>query len=140
MGAARRMRQALGRRGVILGALGTVWALYGYAQITTPLPDTSGIRVLLRLWPLPVWGALWIGAGVAAIVAAWLPPRLDAFGFLGLVLIVVPWTLSYLLSWWPLGDNPRGWVGAAIWGAMAAAVLVVAGWQEPRTKGLPDGS
>lgn len=138
--AARRLGRALGRRGTILGCFGTVWALYGYALVTTP-PDTSAFRVLLLLWPLHVWGWLWIAAGCVAMITAWFPARLDAAGFGALVLIVVPWMLSNLLSWWPLRDNPRGWIGALIWGAITVPVLVVAGWPEPaRPKGLPDGS
>lgn len=137
----RRLGRALGHRGFTLTSLGTVWVLYGYSIVTAPLPDTSGVRILLHLAPLSVWGWLWMCAGAAALVAAWLPQGQDAFGFVALLVIVLPWMLSFLLSWKPLGDNPRGWIGAVVWGAMTALVWVTLRWPEPaRPKEFPYGS
>lgn len=129
--AARRLAKILGRRGAILLSYGTVWALYGYGQLTQPQPDQRGVRLALDLMPLDAWGWAWIATGAVAIVSAWLPQGADAAGFCCLVLIVLPWMTSYLLSWWPLGEFPRGWVAAAIWGVIAVPVIVVAGWREP---------
>lgn len=129
--AVRRLARTLGRRGVILLAYGTVWALYGYGQLITPQPDQRGLDLILRAWPLQVWACLWIAAGLVAVVSAFLPQGRDAPGFVALVLIVIPWMLGYLVSWWPLGTFPRGWVAAAIWAVIAVPVIVVAGWREP---------
>lgn len=132
----RRLGVTLGRRGAILLCYGTVWALYGYGQLISPQPEQRGLDLLLRAWPLSVWAGLWIATGLVAIVAAFLPQGRDAPGFVALVLIVIPWMLSYLLSWWPLQTFPRGWVAAAIWTVIAVPVIVVAGWREPpRPKG-----
>jgi hypothetical protein len=128
--AARRLARALGRRGAILLSYGTVWALYGYAQITTPQPDQRGLRPVLELLPLTVWGWLWICTGLAAVVSAWLPQGRDWVGFLSLPAMVLPWMGSYLIAWLT-GDFPRGWVAALVWGVIAVPVLVVAGWREP---------
>jgi len=133
---ARRLGRALGRRGAILLSYGTVWALYGYAQIISPLPQQPGLELALQWAPLTVWAGAWIATGVLAIVAAFLPQGVDWFGFVGLVLIVLPWTMTYLASW-ALGEFPRGWVAAAVWAAIAVPVIVVAGWREaPRPKRL----
>ncbi|MCD9196087.1 hypothetical protein [Streptomyces albireticuli] len=133
-----RLRRMLGRRGTILLAYGTVWALYGYGQLTIPQPDQRGLTLVLHLWPLSTWAWLWITAGTIAIAAAWMPPRRDWWGFLALVVIVIPWTLSYLASWWPLGIFPRGWVATAVWTVISVPVIVAAGWPEPpRPKGDP---
>lgn len=127
---ARRLARQLGRRGAILLCYGDVWAIIGYGQITAPQPDLRGLRLLLQMMPLAAWGWLWIAAGLIAIVSAWLPQGRDWPGFLALPLMVLPWAVSYLLAW-ILGDFPRGWVAAVVWGAIAAPVLVVAGWREP---------
>ena len=127
---ARRLGRALGRRGAILLSYGTVWSLYGYAQITSPQPDQRGLTPALELAPLAVWGWLWALTGLTAIVSAWLPQGLDWLGFLALPAMVLPWTGSYLLAWL-MGDFPRGWVAALVWAAIAVPVLVVAGWREP---------
>lgn len=131
---ARRLGRALGRRGAILLCYGTVWLLYGYGQIISPQPDQRGLDLLLRAWPLQVWGYLWITAGLMAIVFAWLPQGLDTAGFVAVVAIALPWTLGYLVSWWPMGVFPRGWIAAAIWGVITAPVGVVVGWREPPAK------
>ena len=120
----------LGRRGAILLCYGIVWAIIGYGQITSPAPDLRGLRLLLQTMPLDAWGWIWVASGLIAIVSAWLPQGRDWPGFLALPLMVLPWMVSYLLAW-IIGDYPRGWVATVVWGAIAAPVLVVAGWREP---------
>lgn len=123
------MRQ-LGRRGAILLCYGTVWSLYGYAQLVSPQPDQRGLTLAIQMLPLDAWGWLWIACGLIALVSAWLRQGVDWAGFLALPLIVLPWMLSYLTAWLQ-GDYPRGWVSAAVWTVIAVPVLVVAGWREP---------
>jgi len=129
----RRLSRQLGRRGAILLCYGVVWSIIGYGQITAPQPDLRGLRLLLQTMPLYVWGWLWVASGLIAIASAFLPQGKDWVGFLALPLIVLPWTVSYLLAW-IVGDFPRGWLAAVVWGAIAAPVLVVAGWGEPPRK------
>lgn len=126
----RRISRLLGRRGAILLSYGVVWAIIGYGQITSPAPDLRGLRLLLQMMPLDVWGWIWVASGLIAIISAWLPQERDWPGFLALPLMVLPWASSYLLAW-IIGDFPRGWVAAVVWGAIAAPVLVTAGWREP---------
>ena len=116
----------LGRRGAILLSYGTGWSLFGYGQLISPLPPQPGLTLALQMMSLDAWGWLWITAGVIALVSAWLPQGVDWPGFLALPLIVLPWMLSYFVSWLQ-GDFPRGWVAAAVWAAIAVPVLVVAG-------------
>lgn len=125
-----RLPRMLGRRGAILLSYGLVWAIIGYGQITSPAPDLRGLRLLLQIVSLDVWGWIWVASGLIAIISAWLPPEKDWPGFLALPLMVLPWAASYLLAW-IIGDFPRGWVAAVVWGAIAAPVLVTAGWREP---------
>lgn len=126
----RRLGRALGRRGAILLSYGTVWSLYGYAQVASPASDQRGLTVATQWLPLTVWGWIWVTAGLLAIVAAFMKQGADWFGFVGLALIVLPWVTSYLATWL-LGDFPRGWVAAAVWAVIAIPVIVVAGWREP---------
>ena len=128
--AVRRFRRQLGRRGIILSCFGFIWTLIGYGQLVTPQPDQRGLKVLLAVMPLNVWGWCWIVAGVTALLCAWAPPGRDTAGFVSLVLIVMPWMATYLAAWL-LGAYPRGWVAAAIWAALVVTILVVAGWPEP---------
>jgi len=137
---ARRLARVLGRRGAILLCYGIVWSIIGYGQITSPAPDLRGLRLLLQMMSLDAWGWLWVISGLIAIASAWLPQGKDWPGFLALPLMVLPWAVSYLLAW-IIGDFPRGWVATVVWGAIAAPVLVVAGWMEPsRPKRLESGT
>ena len=128
---ARRLSRILGRRGAFLASFGTLWALYGFGQLVEPLPDTRGIRLLLYLMPLDAWAWCWIALGLVAVASAALPEGRDWYGFPALLVLVVPWMLSYFVSWWPLGDTTRGWVTALIWAVATVPVIVVAGWREP---------
>ena len=129
--AARRLTRRLGRRGALLTMKGVIATLYGSGQLAEPVRDTRGLRLLLGLWPLEVWGWAWITAGAIALFCAWLPPRRDWPGFLAVWAITAPWSMSYLVAWWPLGEYPRGWVASLIFGAFGAVCLVAIGWQEP---------
>lgn len=126
----RRLRRQLGRRGTILTCYGIVWLLIGWGQLVQPQPDQRGLRLLLSWAPLQAWAWCWIVAGLIALVCAWVPPGRDAAGFVSLVLIVVPWMASYLVSW-ILGGYPRGWAAAAVWAAITVPIMVVLGWPEP---------
>lgn len=136
--AARRLTRRLGRRGALLVMKGTIATLYGSGQLAEPARDTRGLRLLLKLCPLEVWGWAWITAGAVALLCAWLPPRRDWPGFLAVWAITAPWSMSYLVAWWPLGDYPRGWVAALIFGAFGTVCLVAIGWDEaPARTELP---
>ncbi|MEU2339997.1 hypothetical protein ABZ608_41805 [Streptomyces sp. NPDC013172] len=129
--AARRLTEQLGRRGALLTMKGTIATLYGYGQLVAPLPDRRGLCLLLKLMPLHAWGCVWITAGLVALTCAWLPPRRDWPGFLAVWAITAAWSMSFLVSWWPLGEYPRGWVACLIFGAFGAVCLVAIGWEEP---------
>jgi hypothetical protein len=133
--AARRLRQRLGRRGAILVLKGTIATLYGLGQLTTPTADRRGLCLLLRHVPLTTWAWLWIAVGATALVCAWLPPRRDWPGFLAVWAITAPWSMAYLVSWWPLHETSSGWVPAVIFGAWGGVCLVVIGWDESAPRG-----
>jgi hypothetical protein len=129
--AVARLRQRLGRRGAFLGGMGVMWLLYGYGLLVEPVVSTASYRLLLHVMPMDAWAVAWIAAGSIALVCAWGRPPFDWPGFAALYLTAVPWGLSSLMSWQPLGDNPRGWIGAAIWVALGGAISTVVGWPEP---------
>lgn len=129
--AARRLSERLGRRGALLTMKGIIATLYGYGQIVQPAADRRGLCLLLKAMPLSAWGAAWMAAGLTALLCSWLPPRRDWPGFLAVWAITAPWSMAYLVAWWPLGEYPRGWVAALIFGAFGAVCLVAIGWEEP---------
>ena len=135
--AVRRLTRRLGRRGTLLTLKGVIATLYGYGLLVQPVRDRRGLCLLLKAWPLDAWAGLWIAAGVTALICAWLPPRRDWPGFLAVWAITAPWSMAYLVAWWPLGEYPRGWVSALIFGAFGAVCLVAIGWDEPPRRTEP---
>jgi len=129
--AARRLTRRLGRRGALLTLKGIVAAGYGSGQVVQPTGDRQGLALLLKVMPLSAWGWAWIAAGLTALVCAWLPQRRDWPGYVAVWLIASAWAGAYLVSWWPLGGSPRGWVIAMIFGSFGAVNLVAIGWDEP---------
>ncbi|RAJ70303.1 hypothetical protein K378_01468 [Streptomyces sp. Amel2xB2] len=134
----RRLAHLVGRRGATLLLLGGLVTLYGVGQLAKPIPNKSGIRLLLMVMDLDCWSWTWIGAGLLAIFCAFLRPGRDWPGFTGLWLATVPWALSFFVSWWPLYDNPRGWISAAIFAAFGTLPLVLVGWDEPARRESPE--
>lgn len=126
-----RIAHRVGHRGAVLTLLGLVALLYGVGLVITPIPNPVGLRLLLRLWSLHGWGVTLIVAGSIAILSAPLRQGRDWLGWTALVLVWTPWSLAYLVSWWPDGDNPRGWISASIFAAFAGVPAVGARWDEP---------
>lgn len=128
----RRACRQVGHRGALLILLGGICLLYGISLITTPPPpNPPGLRLLLKFMGLHPWGVTLAVAGVVAVLCSPLRQGRDWPGFAVLVLVWLPWSLSYLVSWWPEGSNPRGWVSALLFIAFAAIPAVGAGWEEP---------
>lgn len=129
---AHRVARQVGHRGALLTLLGVIALLYGVSLITTPpVPHPPGLRLLLGLMGLHGWGATLTAAGVIAVLCAPLRQGRDWPGFAALVLVWLPWSLSYLVSWWPGHENPRGWVSCLIFAALAGVPAVGANWDEP---------
>jgi hypothetical protein len=133
----RRAARRVGHRGALLILLGGIALLYGVSLITTPpTPHPLGLHLLLGLMGLHGWGATLAAAGVIAVLCAPLGQGRDWLGYAALVLVWLPWSLSYFVSWWPQGENPRGWVSALVFLALAGVPAVGATWEEnaPRVR------
>lgn len=129
--AARRALRRVGRRGAILALKGLMSLLYGYSQLVQPIPNTTGIRLLLMALPSHGWAWAWVVAGSTALVCAPLREGRDWPGFAAVYLVASAWALSNLASWWLYG-NSRGWITAVIWAAFGGVAAVAAAWPEPR--------
>lgn len=132
MRAVVRVGRLVGHRGALLTLLGVIALGYGVSLITTPpTPRPLGLHLLLGLMGLHGWGATLTAAGAIAVVCAPLRQGRDWPGFTALVLVWLPWSLSFFVSWWPQGENPRGWVSCLIFAALAGVPAVGATWDEP---------
>lgn len=131
----RRVARRVGHRGALLILLGTIALGYGISLITTPpSPQPIGLRLLLGVMGLHGWGAVLASAGAIAVLCAPMRSGKDWPGFAALVLVWLPWSASFFVSWWPDGSNPRGWVSAIVFIAFAGVPAVGATWEEPESR------
>lgn len=118
-----------GRRGAFLLLFAAVHVLVGLSYTVAATPNTERTHALLVAVgiPLQALGAVWYVSALVALVAAFVhPPGRDGFGFQALMALESFGALVYATAW-VLGDSPRGWVGAVLFGALSAATYVVSG-------------
>lgn len=130
-----------GRRRTLLGLIGFIWLLNGWAIFTSPIPNWNlghlpSIldEVLQNHWS----GVPWAVSGLVGISAAVLPRRRlpDAYGFTALLTPALVWTVLYSCSWLISlvthhFGNPRAWVMASIWFFAVSIVGITSGWPDP---------
>lgn len=124
-----------GRRGAFLLLLGVMHVVLGSSYV---FPETTSAVArsvgFLLVWGIPVWvaGIPWMLSGLAAARAALIeaPPGRDGWGFQVLAAVETAWAGVYLFSWL-LGSYERGWTWAVVFGALAGAVQIVAGMNDP---------
>lgn len=127
----RRLR-INGRRGVFLAIFGVIYVAIGLSYVFPASDSPVRHSMAWMPWWSPLWlcGALWLGAGFVAGVAAFQPLPRDRFGFEALSGVATGWTIAYVISW-GVGDAPRGWVSAMLFALVGAAVLTVSGMLNP---------
>lgn len=123
-----------GRRGAFLLLFGLIYlaigASYTWVEVGAPI-----IRWMSWM-PVPLWvcGLVWMVAGLAAIRFGFCTIPRDRWGFMALAAVGMGWTVAWLIAW-ATGDAPRGFAGAFVFAALAAAILVVSGMPNPVRRG-----
>lgn len=127
----RRFRVRLGRRGVALLAFAYLDIIIGYSlldpvvrQQTEAIPS---YRVIVAIAPLLVWAVIWLVAGAACALTAFMPH--DKWGFAATSGVMMVWAFG-IASAWIAYDAYRGWLAAATWFVLALLVLDISGWRE----------
>lgn len=92
------VRKRLGRRGVPLVALGAGHIWWGVGWVATQPPDGRGLSGLLRVMPLEGWAAVWVTAGVVALVCSVQPVGRDKWGYIAAVIPPGAWALGYFYA------------------------------------------
>ena len=140
----RRLRERVGRRGLVLLLFGLAWLMQGAAHFLLGEMGTGEGFWHERL-PVNVQGALWAVTGLTSIVCALMHRvRADTFGFLAVTAMPMFQGISYLVgavTFALLGDPLwiLGALGFSIWGVIALALGVVASWPETPTLPLVEG-
>jgi hypothetical protein len=131
---ARLRRAVRSRRSLVLLVFGILFVLIGFsylgqaAEITASPAAQLSYKAHLWLMPLDVWSWLFIGAGAAGVVGG-LTMR-HPLGFTALMVMATWWGLEFIGSWIVTGYD-RAVIGALVWIALTAALLIIVGWPDP---------
>jgi len=132
--AARLRRAVRSRRSLVLLVFGVLYVLIGFtylgqaAEITASPAAALSYRAHLQLMPLDVWAWLFLGAGAAGIVGG-LTMR-HPLGYGALMVMATWWGAEFIGSAIVTGYG-RAILGALVWIALSAALLIIAGWPDP---------
>jgi hypothetical protein len=129
----------LGARGPFLAFMGVGKICFGFSFIFTPPWAQDGLSMLLRFAPLHCWAWIWITAGAATFICAWIQFGQDGWGFVAASVPPAVWAFTY--GWAGLlGDYPRGlflfgWYITSHCGVIWCASRVPPDAGSPRTLG-----
>ena len=110
--AARRLHQALGRRGIFLLIIGVGKTCWGVSFLVDP-PPTMGLELLTNVCSIRHWAWLWIAAGIITGGSAFLRVGRDLYGFMAALIPPTVWATAYTVAV-VSGDYSRG-LYVAIW-------------------------
>jgi hypothetical protein len=91
-------RRRLGRRGIPLLLLGAGKIGWGVGFVAAPSTDPRALAGVTAVMPLGAWACLWVGAGLVAIAAAFLPVGRDRWGYVAAVIPPGAWALGHFYA------------------------------------------
>lgn len=126
----RWLRSRLGHRGAALLFFAFLDFVYCGSLFlpTRAARDGELYRFLSAIVPLWGWAILWGAVGAVCLIYAF--RRRDQPGFSAAMGLKVLWA-SVCIGGQISGDLERGYVAAAVWGALAALVGLLSTWPEP---------
>ena len=135
-----RHPREVGKRGQVLILLGIIWISLGAGLVIAGEPPHYAQIKLFTWVPLDLRIVGWVGSGSIALACAWRPRIFhdDQIGYLALYVMpawrCVAYLYGWLDSWLPLGGGagyPRGWISAAVWGAITGLIIILSDWPDP---------
>ncbi|UBU13637.1 PAS domain S-box protein [Nonomuraea gerenzanensis] len=127
-----RVLHRIGRRGASLAFVGLLCLAIAASLAFPPAEQRAAPNyvALAAVAPLHLWALAWCGTGLLCLVQMFL--RSDRIAFAVATALLLLYGLVYLISTFT-GDNPRGWVGAAVWLAFGGWIALIATWPEAAT-------
>jgi vacuolar-type H+-ATPase subunit I/STV1 len=112
---------------IIFGVLALLLG-YAYGVARVPHGVRTSIYTATQILPLKAYAFMWAAAGAYSVAAGLTSRRVGGFTVASAMFTL--WGLIYLIGWLN-GDPGRGWVTAALFGGLAAAVYCVSGLVDP---------
>jgi len=123
-----------GRRGAFQLLFAGVYLIVGLSFMLTPGAGTrqNSLRWLTAYVPLEPFAALWIGAAILGVIAAFKCRPADWFGFAALVFAPAMWGALFFIG--GILGSPAAFTSAAVYWLFAAAPMIVSGMQGPNDR------
>lgn len=120
------------RHSLVLTVAGLVYVIVGIVYAATPLTPAreQGLWLALRLMPIGAWAAVWILAGLCAIISGRWPEFSDTWGYVALEGLSSGWAAIYLLSCFHR-QHWSGLSGVCVWALVAFMWWAVSGLRNP---------
>lgn len=106
---------------LVLLVAGVVYMIIGISMFTSVATGnrTVALQFALAWWGWHVWGAIWIAAGLLAVVSTRWPRISESWGYAVLTGLSTGWAAMYLAGMWPGNAPPSNWAGFFSWGLTA---------------------
>jgi hypothetical protein len=121
------------RHSLVLMVAGLIYVLIGIANILTkPTPDrVHALTYALQIAPMPVWGAIFVIAGILSIVSSRWPPVSKTWGYTVLTGLSAAWAGFYAVGI-VFGDTPPSNLsGVLAWGLIGFMWWAISGLMNP---------
>jgi hypothetical protein len=112
---------------IVIGLLALLLG-YAYGVARVPHGVRTNVYTATRFLPLKAYAVMWAATGTYSVLAGFTARRIGGFTVASGMFTL--WGLVYLIGWLN-GDPGRGWVTAAIFAALAAAIYCVSGLVDP---------
>lgn len=128
--AAEQVGRRLGYRGAALLVCGAGWITYGSGLVADPrFGVVRGVDALTHIGgrdvPISVWGWVWIGSGIACVLASPLRAREDWWGWGMASAMPAVWAVAYT-SARALGTLSQGWYSGVTWAVFPSLLMILA--------------
>lgn len=126
------------RHGVVLLVAGLVYIAIGLSyMLTDPAPQIKEALVIAEVWfPLDVWGGVWFGAGLLALISSRWPPIFESWGYMVLTGLAAGWSATYLMGIIFHGTPLSNLRSVAVWGLLAFLWWAVSGLLNPNKEAV----
>jgi hypothetical protein len=120
------------RHSLVLLVAGVVYVMIGVGYIFTPTNPQrqAALHVPLALFPLCVWGSVFIAVGLLAILSARWPPASESWGYTTMSGLSSLWAMFYV---WGMifGGSSTNITGASLFALLAFMWWAISGLRNP---------
>lgn len=135
------LRREWKRHDVILCVGGLLYILVGLYYILTRHAQSrsTSLEILLRVFPITVWGGVFIFCGLLAIISSRWPQFAETWGYVVLTSISSGWAAAYLMGMLFGGAPYTNAISAIVWGLFGFIWWAVSGLLNPDKTAVTNG-